>query len=95
MLMCIWLILCMHNLPIRIPFGSLTFPLGGVNAYSAGNVLGSNTLSPEMTTESEVGLNMAFFKNRLSFDVSYYNRNTDKQIFSLAMDLLQAIRHRI
>ena len=57
----------------RIPFGSLTFPLGGVNAYSAGNVLGSNTLSPEMTTESEVGLNMAFFKNRLSFDVSYYN----------------------
>ena len=39
-----------------------------------------------MTTESEVGLNMAFFKNRLSFDVSYYNRNTDKQIFSLAMD---------
>ena len=70
----------------RIPFGSLTFPLGGVNAYAAGNVLGSNTLSPEMTTESEVGLNMAFFKNRLSFDVSYYNRNTDKQIFSLAMD---------
>ena len=70
----------------RIPFGYLTFPLGGVNAYSAGNVLGSNTLSPEMTTEAEVGLNMAFLKNRLSFDISYYNRNTDKQIFSLAMD---------
>ena len=44
----------------RIPFGSLNFPLGGVNAFSAGNILGSNSLSPEMTTEFEVGLNMAF-----------------------------------
>ncbi|MFV0588026.1 SusC/RagA family TonB-linked outer membrane protein [Bacteroides reticulotermitis] len=70
----------------RIPFGYLTFPLGGVNAYSAGNILGSSTLSPEMTSEAEVGLNMAFFGNRLSFDASYYNRNTDKQIFSLSMD---------
>ena len=70
----------------RIPFGYLNFPLGGVNAFSAGNVLGSNSLSPEMTTEFEVGLNMAFFHNRLSFDAAYYNRNSDKQIFSLSMD---------
>ena len=54
----------------RIPFGYLNFPLGGVNAFSAGNVLGSNSLSPEMTTEFEVGLNMAFFHNRLSFDAA-------------------------
>ena len=58
----------------------------GINAYSLGNVLGSQNLSPEMTTEFEVGLNMAFLQNRLSFDAAYYNRNTDKQIFSLNMD---------
>ena len=58
----------------------------GVNAYSLGNVLGSQDLSPEMTTEFEVGLNMAFLQNRLSFDAAFYNRNTDKQIFSLNMD---------
>lgn len=69
-----------------IPFGSLTFPLDGVNAYTLGNVLGSNTLSPEMTTEYEFGLNMAFFNNRVSFDAAYYNRNSDKQIMSLNMD---------
>ena len=69
-----------------IPFGSLTFPLGGVNAYTLGNILGSNTLSPEMTTEYEFGLNMAFLNNRISFDVAYYNRNSDKQIMSLSMD---------
>lgn len=69
-------------------WGSSSFPFSkvGVNAYSAGNVLGSNNLSPEMTTEMELGLNMAFFTNRISFDVAYYNRNTDKQIFSLNMD---------
>ncbi len=58
----------------------------GVNAYSLGNVLGSKDLSPEMTTEFELGLNMAFFQNRFSFDAAYYDRNTDKQIFSLNMD---------
>ena len=69
-----------------IPFGYLKFPLGGVNSYTLGNILGSNTLSPEMTTEYEFGLNMAFFNNRLSFDAAYYNRNSDKQIMSLSMD---------
>ena len=69
-------------------WGSSSFPFsnGNYNAYSVGNTLGSNNLSPEMTTEIEFGLNMAFFQNRFSFDVSYYNRNTDKQIFSLEMD---------
>jgi TonB-linked SusC/RagA family outer membrane protein len=65
---------------------SFPFTKTGTNAYSLGNVLGSQNLSPEMTTEAEVGLNMAFFDNRLSFDAAYYNRNTDKQIFSLNMD---------
>jgi len=58
----------------------------GVNAFSVGNTIGSNTLSPEMTTEIEFGLNMAFLKNRISVDASFYNRNSDKQIFALNMD---------
>jgi TonB-linked SusC/RagA family outer membrane protein len=62
------------------------FNKNGSNAYSVGNVLGSKTLSPEMTTELEFGANMAFFNNRISFDATYYNRNSDKQIFSLNMD---------
>ena len=65
---------------------SFPFTKVGVNAYSLGNTLGSQDLSPEMTTEFELGLNMAFFQNRFSFDAAYYDRNTDKQIFSLNMD---------
>ena len=33
-------------------------------------------LKPENMTEVEVGLEMGLFKNRVSFDVSYYNRKT-------------------
>ena len=69
-------------------WASSAFPFTKVNtnAYTAGNTLGSVDLSPEMTTEWELGLNMAFLQNRISFDVSYYDRTSDKQIFSLSMD---------
>ena len=65
---------------------SFPFTKTGVNAYTAGNVLGSQTLSPEMSTETEFGLNMGFLQNRISFDFAWYNRVSDKQIFSLNMD---------
>ena len=65
---------------------SFPFTKTGVNAYTAGNVLGSQTLSPEMSTETEFGINMGFLQNRISFDFAWYNRISDKQIFSLNMD---------
>lgn len=65
---------------------SFPFTKTGTNAYTVGNILGSQKLSPEMTTETEIGLNMAFLNNRISFDFAYYNRISDKQIFSLSMD---------
>ena len=69
-------------------WASSAFPFlkTGTNAYTAGNTLGSNDLSPEMSTESEVGFNIGLFKNRISLDFSYYNRVSDKQIFQLELD---------
>ena len=62
------------------------FSKTGTNAYTAGNILGSVNLSPEMTTEFEFGVNLGFLKNRINIDFSYYDRKSDKQIFSLNMD---------
>ncbi len=62
------------------------FPHGGINAFQAAAKIGSNNLKPEMTTEFEVGLNMQFFKGRAGFDVSFYNRVTNDQIFTLPVD---------
>ncbi len=67
-------------------FGTTSFPLSGVNAFSLSNVMGNDQLKPEMTTEMEFGLNMAFLRNRLSFDFSFYNRNTNNQTLSMSLD---------
>ena len=62
------------------------FPFNGVNSFQAAASVGSSSLKPEMTTEFEVGLNLAFLQNRINIDFSYYNRNTDDQIFTLPVD---------
>ena len=62
------------------------FPFNGVNAFQAAATVGSSSLKPEMTTEFEVGLNLAFLQNRINIDFAYYNRNTDDQIFTLPVD---------
>ena len=62
------------------------FPFNGVNAFQTSDTAGSTSLKPEMTTEFEVGLNLSFLQNRINIDFSYYNRNTDDQIFTLPVD---------
>ena len=62
------------------------FPMGGINAFQASATIGSSDLKPEMTTEYEVGLNLAFFNNRINVDFAYYNRETKDQIFTLPVD---------
>ena len=67
-------------------WGAVTFPLNGVNAYSLGNLLGSSSLQPEISTEFDAGFNVAFFNNRINLDFEYYNKTSDKQIFTLPSD---------
>lgn len=67
-------------------FGYMSFPLSGTNAFTLSNAMGNNKLKPEMTSEWELGLNMAFFHNRLSFDFAYYNRSTKNQTIPMTLD---------
>ncbi len=62
------------------------FPMNSTNSFISSTIAGSTTLSPEMTTESEIGMNMQFLNGRIGLDASYYNRKTDKQIFELPVD---------
>ncbi|PCH76607.1 MAG: hypothetical protein COB98_05780 [Flavobacteriaceae bacterium] len=65
---------------------TLTFPLGGVNSYTASNVLGNSELKPEITREFEVGIENTMFHNRFGFEISYYNKLTEGLIASLPLD---------
>ena len=49
----------------------------GVPAASNPALFNNPNLKPEFTTETEVGLEMRFLRNRFGFDVSYYDRITD------------------
>jgi len=72
----------------RAYYGSdvANFPMSGINAFQESATIGSSSLKPEMTTEYEVGLNLAFFGNRINVDFAYYNRETKDQIFTLPVD---------
>ncbi|MGX5691157.1 SusC/RagA family TonB-linked outer membrane protein [Arcticibacter tournemirensis] len=48
--------------------------------FATNTTAGNPDLEAEFTTASEVGLEMGFLKNRLSFDFSYYETVSDKQI---------------
>jgi TonB-linked SusC/RagA family outer membrane protein len=63
-----------------------SFPMNGANAFISSLTAGSTTLRPEMTSESEIGLNLQFFKGRIGIDAAYYSRKTTDQIFTLPID---------
>ena len=49
-----------------------------------GNKFPSQTLKPVKISEFEVGLNLAFLQNRLSFDMAYYVKKTTDDILSVS-----------
>lgn len=60
------------------------FPYGGVTGLGQGSRAVSPDLRPEFTLAKEVGLEFAFFRNRLSGNVSLYQTNTTDQIISIS-----------
>jgi TonB-linked SusC/RagA family outer membrane protein len=52
------------------------FPFNGQAGASANPIFTDVNLKPEFTNEIEAGLNLGILKNRVSLDVTYYNRLT-------------------
>jgi len=59
-----------------------SFPFLGQNGFTYSNVLGNANLKPEKSTESEAGLDMKFFTNRLGFEFTFYNKETSDILVS-------------
>ena len=60
------------------PFGAaILFSLPGTKNYP--------DLKPENTKSKEIGLEMAFLKNRVGFDLTFYQTNTTNQIIPVAL----------
>ena len=67
---------------INFPFTTAngTFP-----GFAISNTIGSNILTPEFTKSYEVGTNLGFFNNRLSFDLTYYYTRSENQILPVTI----------
>jgi TonB-linked SusC/RagA family outer membrane protein len=55
----------------------------GDATFSDQDFIPNANLKPEQTTSFEVGADLRFFKDRLNFDVTYFNATTKDQIISL------------
>jgi TonB-linked SusC/RagA family outer membrane protein len=65
---------------------SFTFPYGALGGYAASSRLSDTVqLSPEFTKSYEVGLNLQFFRNRVSIDVAYFTESSKAQILNVAV----------
>lgn len=68
---------------VSFPFTSGTTTLPGFGASS--RIAPTVPLSPEFKTSYEAGINLQFFKSRLSFDATYYSESSKSQILNVAI----------
>jgi len=61
----------------------LTFPFSGTTGYTLSDLTGSESLSPSITSDFEVGLELRFLNNRIGLEGTYYTRNSGNQIIPI------------
>ncbi|OYV70133.1 MAG: hypothetical protein B7Z72_07360, partial [Gemmatimonadetes bacterium 21-71-4] len=57
----------------------------GLPLYSISSTIANPTLKPEITQSGEAGLELGFFDDRASLDMSYYRKATRNQIINLTL----------
>jgi len=70
---------------IGLGFGNLYLPLNGVAGLSEYNTIPSMTLKPEINTETEFGIDLRLFHNRVNIDFAWYNRETFNQTINASV----------
>ena len=65
---------------------NITFPYNGQTGFLLNTTLGSNKLKNESLKEMEVGLDLKFLKNRLSFEGSYFKRTSSDLLAPIQID---------
>ncbi|HVY76658.1 MAG TPA: SusC/RagA family TonB-linked outer membrane protein [Puia sp.] len=66
-----------------IPYGSVTFPIAGVNGFTITPSIGNTHLQPILTKETELGVEARFLDNRIGIDADVYDKETDGEIFNV------------
>ncbi|XMO85130.1 SusC/RagA family TonB-linked outer membrane protein [Algibacter sp. AS12] len=67
----------------------------GEATFSYQNFIPNTNLKPEQTTSYEIGADLRFFKDRLNFDITYYNATTKDQIISLPVAIASGYNQQV
>ncbi|WP_438425669.1 SusC/RagA family TonB-linked outer membrane protein [Aquimarina macrocephali] len=74
---------------------SFNEPFGNFQRVNASDILRNENLKPEEASSTEVGADIRFFNNRLSFDVTYYKSTVKNQILTLPVSNTSGFESRI
>jgi TonB-linked SusC/RagA family outer membrane protein len=61
------------------------YPYGGLSSLSLAGQYNNPANTPEATNEEEVGIDLGFFKNRVTAGVTYYHDNNYNQLFPVSL----------
>lgn len=70
-------------------------PFNGQPTFSNQDFIPNSNLKPEQITNYEFGFDLRFFKDRLNFDVTYYNAITKDQIISLPVGISSGYNQQV
>lgn len=62
---------------------AIAFPFNGLQGFTLNDGAGNANLGPEFTTNREVGVNLGFFKNRITVEATLYKQKSKKLIFGV------------
>jgi TonB-linked SusC/RagA family outer membrane protein len=63
--------------------GTIASPFAGQSTLTESDLLANSLLKPEFITELELGTELQFFNNRIGLDITYYNKISTSQIFTV------------
>ncbi len=63
--------------------GGIASPFVGQSTLTESDLLANASLKPEFITELELGTELQFFNNRIGIDITYYNKISTSQIFTV------------
>lgn len=70
----------------RLTYTEIGLPFNSSPQYSNPNTSNDPNIQPELKITQEVGIEASLFKNRLSFDVTYYDTKSKDLIIALPVD---------
>ncbi len=61
------------------------FPYGTLPGYTAGNQLKDPNIKPEFVLSKEIGIELGFLKNRISFEATAYQQDNSEQVVAVSL----------